>query len=95
MRIYIGNLNYKLRTEELKNAFEPYGEIVGAKIVRDMETKRSKGFGFVEMVNEEDGLKAIEALNGHELNERKMIVTMAKPREEKKTELGTENASLA
>jgi RNA recognition motif-containing protein len=81
MRIYIGNLNYRLRTEELKNAFLPYGEVIGAKIVRDQETKRSKGFGFVEMANQADGEKAIEALNGFELNGRKMIVTQAKPRE--------------
>ncbi|MBL7836141.1 MAG: RNA-binding protein [Bacteroidetes bacterium] len=81
MRIYIGNLNYRLRTEELKNEFLPYGEVLGAKIVRDQETKRSKGFGFVEMVNDADGLRAIEALNGHELKGRKMIVTQAKPRE--------------
>ncbi len=81
MRIYIGNLNYRLRTEELKNVFLPYGEVIGAKIVRDLETKRSKGFGFVEMANEADGLKAIEALNGFELSGRKMIVTMAKPRD--------------
>lgn len=81
MRIYIGNLNYRLRTEELKNVFLPFGEVVGAKIVRDLETKRSKGFGFVEMANEADGLRAIEALNGQDLNGRKMIVTQAKPRE--------------
>jgi RNA recognition motif-containing protein len=81
MRIYIGNLNYRLRTEELKNVFLPYGEVVGAKIVRDQDTKRSKGFGFVEMVNESDGEKAIEELNGYELSGRKMIVTQAKPRE--------------
>lgn len=81
MRIYIGNLNYRLRTEVLKEVFLPYGEVIGAKIVRDQETKRSKGFGFVEMANEADGLRAIEALNGFELNGRKMIVTQAKPRE--------------
>ncbi len=81
MRIYIGNLNYRLRTEELKNVFLPYGEVIGAKIVRDQETKRSKGFGFVEMANEADGEKAIEGLNGFELSGRKMIVTQAKPRE--------------
>ena len=81
MRIYIGNLNYRLRTEELKNVFLPYGEVIGAKIVRDLETKRSKGFGFVEMANEADGVKAIEELNGFELGGRKMIVTMAKPRD--------------
>jgi RNA recognition motif-containing protein len=81
MRIYIGNLNYRLRTEELKNVFLPYGEVIGAKIVRDQETKRSKGFGFVEMANESDGEKAIEALNGFDLSGRKMIVTQAKPRE--------------
>lgn len=81
MRIYIGNLNYRLRTEELKEVFLPFGEVIGAKIVRDQETKRSKGFGFVEMANEADGLKAIEELNGSELSGRKMIVTQAKPRE--------------
>lgn len=81
MRIYIGNLNYRLRTEELKNVFLPYGEVLGAKIVRDQETKRSKGFGFVEMANEADGLNAIEGLNGSELSGRKMIVTQAKPRD--------------
>lgn len=81
MRIYIGNLNYRLRTEELKNVFLPFGEVIGAKIVRDLETKRSKGFGFVEMANEADGLKAIEELNGFELSGRTMIVTMAKPRD--------------
>jgi RNA recognition motif-containing protein len=70
-----------LRTEELKNVFLPYGEVIGAKIVRDLETKRSKGFGFVEMANEADGLKAIEELNGFDLSGRKMIVTMAKPRD--------------
>lgn len=81
MRIYIGNLNYRLRTEELKKAFEPYGEVIGAKIVRDKETNRSKGFGFIEMANEADGLKAIESLNGSDLNGRNMIVSEAKPRE--------------
>jgi len=81
MRIYIGNLYYRLRTEELKNVFLPFGEVIGAKIVRDLETKRSKGFGFVEMANEADGIKAIEDLNGFELSGRKMIVTMAKPRD--------------
>ena len=81
MRIYIGNLNYRLRTEELKNVFLPFGEVLGAKIVRDPETKRSKGFGFVEMTNDEDGNRAIDALNGSELSGRKMIVTPAKPRE--------------
>jgi RNA recognition motif-containing protein len=81
MRIYIGNLNYRLRTEELKAAFDPYGEVVGAKIVRDKETNRSKGFGFIEMANDSDGTKAIEALNGTDLSGRNMIVSEAKPRE--------------
>lgn len=81
MRIYIGNLNYRLRTEELKAVFEPFGEVVGAKIVRYKETNRSKGFGFIEMANEADGRKALEALNETELGGRKMIVNEAKPRE--------------
>lgn len=89
MRIYIGNLNYRLRTEELKNSFLPFGEVIGAKIVRDQETKRSKGFGFVEMANDDDGMRAIEALNGQELSGRKMIVTVAKPRENQ--DLGNAN----
>jgi RNA recognition motif-containing protein len=80
MRIYIGNLNYRLRTEELKEVFLPFGEVIGAKIVRDRETKRSKGFGFVEMANESDGRKAIESLNGTDLSGRKMVVTEANPR---------------
>jgi RNA recognition motif-containing protein len=92
MRIYIGNLNYRLRTEELKEVFLPFGEVIGAKIVRDQETKRSKGFGFVEMANEADGLKAIEELNGSELSGRKMIVTQAKPRE---TEPGSVDQNTA
>ena len=62
-------------------AFEPYGEVVGAKIVRDKETNRSKGFGFIEMTNDADGIKAIEALNGTDLSGRNMIVSEAKPRE--------------
>ena len=70
-----------MRTEELKAAFEPYGEVVGAKIVRDKETNRSKGFGFIEMTNDADGIKAIEALNGTDLSGRNMIVSEAKPRE--------------
>ena len=81
MRIYIGNLNYRLRTEELKAVFEPFGEVIGAKIVRDKETNLSKGFGFIEMANEEDGKNALAALNETELGGRKMIVSEAKPRE--------------
>lgn len=81
MRIYIGNLNYRLRTEALKEVFLPFGEVLGAKIVRDQDTRRSKGFGFVEMAKEDDGIKAIEELNGQDLKGRKMIVIKAKPRE--------------
>ena len=79
MRIYIGNLNYRLRTEELKNAFLPFGEVVGAKIVRDQETKRSKGFGFVEMSSGDEAATAISKLNGTDLEGRAMNVTEAKP----------------
>ena len=82
MRIYIGNLNYRLRTEELKNVFEPHGEVLGAKIVRDPETKRSKGFGFVEMPNDDEAQKAIDELNGATVQGRAIVVNKSEPKPE-------------
>ena len=78
--IYVGNLPFTLSSRELRELFEEHGEVAFAKIVRERETKRSKGFGFIEMVNDKEGQKAIESLNGYSLKGREIIVNQAKPR---------------
>lgn len=83
MNIYVGNLNYKLEISELQAAFEAYGEVSSARIITDKETRRSKGFGFVEMPNDDEGRAAVENLEGSELKERTMRVSQAKEREER------------
>ena len=81
MNIYVGNLNYKLETSDLQTAFESYGEVSSVRIISDKETRRSKGFGFVEMPNDDEGRAAIENLEGTELNDRTLRVSQAKERE--------------
>lgn len=82
MNIYVGNLNYKLNDDTLREVFEEYGEVTSAKVVMDRETGRSRGFGFVEMAMENDGTRAIEDLNGAEVMGREIRVSMAKAKEE-------------
>lgn len=81
MSIYVGNLSYRLDEEELRSAFEAFGEVVSVKIVMDRETGRSRGFGFVEMADEENTDSAIEALNGQDLAGRPLVVNKARPKE--------------
>jgi RNA recognition motif-containing protein len=81
MNIYIGNLNFKIREDEIKSIFSNYGEVADVKIIRDRETSRSKGFGFVEMPNDSEGRDAIENLNQSEVMGRPMVVNEAKPRD--------------
>ena len=81
MNIYCANLAYTCTDDELKDAFSEYGEVVSAKIITDRETRRSRGFGFVEMPSDEDALKAIEALNGEDFQGRKLVVNQSRPRE--------------
>lgn len=83
MNIYVGNLSYGLNDNDLKDLFSEYGSVNSAKIIEDRDTGRSKGFGFVEMGSEEDGNKAIEGLNGHEVEGRSLTVNEARPREER------------
>lgn len=83
MNIYVGNLSYNLTEDELSQIFGEYGEVVSVKIVMDRETGRAKGFGFVEMANEEEGEKAVEELDGAEVGGRDMKVNKAKPRPER------------
>jgi RNA recognition motif-containing protein len=79
--IYVGNLPYSATDTELESLFSQHGQIGRASVVIDRETGRSRGFGFVEMPNDEEGLKAIEALNGFDMDGRKLVVNEAKPRE--------------
>ena len=82
MNIYIGNLSYEVTEEDLKQAFEAFGEVESVKIIKDKYTNRSKGFGFVEMASKAEGQSAIDGLNGKELKGRALNVNEARPRTE-------------
>ena len=82
MNIYVGNLSYDVTEEELQKSFEVFGHVESAKIVVDMYTGRSKGFGFVEMPNREEANSAIDGMNGQELKGRALRVSKARPRSE-------------
>jgi RNA recognition motif-containing protein len=77
MNIFVARLNFKTRHEELEAAFAKFGQVTSAKIVKDRDSGRSKGYGFVEMPNEEEALKAIAALNETELDGRAIVVKPA------------------
>ncbi|MBI5896109.1 MAG: RNA-binding protein [Desulfobacterales bacterium] len=79
MKLYVGNLAFTLTENELADLFKPHGEVVSAKIITDRETGKSKGFGFVEMGSRGDGQKAMEALNGQNLQSRQIVVNEARP----------------
>ncbi len=79
MRIYVGNLPYNTTDESLRAAFEQYGRVDDATVIRDNETGRSRGFGFVEMGNPAEAQKAIEALNGSQMGGRALTVNEARP----------------
>ncbi|HHT29420.1 MULTISPECIES: RNA recognition motif domain-containing protein [Petrimonas] len=81
MNIFVAGLSYQINDADLKELFEEYGEITSAKIITDRETRRSKGYGFVEMADE-DGQRAIEELNGAEYDGRTLSVSEARPRTE-------------
>jgi len=83
MNIYVGNLTYGLNDNDLQQLFAEYGSVSSAKIIQDRDTGRSKGFGFVEMANDDEGGKAIEGLNGHAIDGRNLTVNEARPREER------------
>ncbi|MFQ5582589.1 MAG: RNA recognition motif domain-containing protein [Mariprofundaceae bacterium] len=83
MNIYVGNLSFRSTDEDLGNAFAEFGEVVSAKVITDRETGRSRGFGFVEMANDDEGKAAIEALDGQDLGGRNLKVNEARPREER------------
>ncbi|MCR4398091.1 MAG: RNA-binding protein [Firmicutes bacterium] len=80
--LYVGNLPWSTTEEELSRAFQPYVEVKSCRIIMDRETGRSRGFGFVE-VGDEDAQKAIDAMNGSQLGGREIIVNEARPRQSK------------
>jgi len=80
MRIYVGNLSYSATEDDLRKAFEAFGQVESATIVMDRETGRSKGFGFVEMPAAAEAQTAIAELNGKELKGRAVTVNEARPR---------------
>lgn len=82
MNIYVGNLAWAVRDEDLRTAFERFGTVDSAKVIMDRESGRSRGFGFVEMANKEEGENAIKAMNGTDMEGRPLRVNEAQPRGE-------------
>ena len=81
MNIYVGNLPYSLDDDQLRDLFAQEGQVRSARVIKDRETGNSRGFGFVEMVSQEEGEAAINRLNGYAMGGRKLTVNEAKPRE--------------
>jgi len=85
MNIFISNISFKVREQALTELFSQYGEVTSVRIIKDKETRRSKGYGFVEMANETEGNAAINALNGTLHYERNIVVAEAKGKKEPAT----------
>jgi RNA recognition motif-containing protein len=81
--IFVGNLSFNTNEDELRQAFEAYGQVDRVSIMTDRDTGRSRGFGFVEMASSEDGEKAIAALNGAQIGGRTINVNEARPKTER------------
>ena len=88
MNIYVGNISRESTENEIKQAFEEYGEVTSVNMIRDKLTGQSRGFGFVEMPNKEEAENAIKSLDGQRVNGRVLNVAEAKPRTEKKPDRG-------
>lgn len=82
-KLFVGGLPYATTDDELKEVFSQYGAVASAKVIMDRETGRSKGFGFVEFENEDEGKEAQKAMDGNEIGGRKVTVNEARPREER------------
>jgi cold-inducible RNA-binding protein len=78
-KLYVGNLAFSMTDSTLEQAFAPFGTVESAKIIMDRDSGRSKGFGFVEMSSDQEAAKAIEAMNGKEVDGRALTVNEAKP----------------
>ncbi|NDY90251.1 RNA recognition motif domain-containing protein [Ideonella livida] len=82
-KLYVGNLAYAVRDDDLAQMFAPYGQVQSAKVMMERDTGRSKGFGFVEMGSGAEAQAAIEGLNGQSAGGRALVVNVARPREER------------
>ena len=82
MNIFVSNISFKVREQALKELFEQYGEVSNVRIIKDKETRRSKGYGFVEMADDSQANAAIAALNDYELEGKPIAVKEARPRTE-------------
>jgi len=80
-KLFVGSLSYSVNDDQLQQAFAAVGTVVSAKVIIDRETGRSKGFGFVEMSTEEEAQKAVKELNGQEIEGRAIVVSEARPQE--------------
>ena len=79
-KLYVGNLSYDLSSDQLKELFSKYGDVVDAVVITDkFKRDRSKGFGFVEFAKDEDAQKAMEEMNGKEVDGRALVVNVARP----------------
>jgi RNA recognition motif-containing protein len=79
-RLYVGNLKYTVTSAQLQELFEQHGSVTSAQVLSDRETGRSRGFGFVEMANDDEALAAIEGLDGQDFDGRRLTVNEARPR---------------
>lgn len=80
-KLYVGNLPYTVRDEDLQQSFSAYGSVNSAKVMMERDTGRSKGFGFVEMGSDAEALAAVEGMNGQSLGGRSLVVNEARPME--------------
>jgi len=81
MNMYVSNLGFHVQDEELKQLFESFGPVSSAKVIKDRETGRSRGFGFVEMESEEQATKAMTALNNKDVEGRAISISLARQKE--------------
>jgi hypothetical protein len=82
-KLYVGNLSYNVRDDDLQQTFAQFGTVSSAKVMMDRETGRSKGFGFVEMGSDAEAQAAINGMNGQQMDGRALVVNEARPREER------------
>ena len=85
MNIYVGNLPFTTTEEELREKASPYGEVSSCTVITDRETGRSRGFGFLEMPNDDEAKALIEGLNGQDMGGRTLTVNEARPRTERRS----------
>lgn len=85
MNIYVGNLPYNYTSSDLEQLFSPYGTVGSAQVISDRDSGRSRGFGFVEMDNDDEARKAIEELDGKDVDGRGLTVNEARPRGERRS----------